>query len=77
VGGQDRRDQAVVQQVTRIGSRLARRRQPGHRPLQRIGPRALCRLGSGASLAGPVLGDIGQQGEDREPVRQTDRLLQR
>jgi len=68
VSRQDGRDQAVVQQVARIGRRLARRRQPGHGPLQRIGSRAFRGLGPRPALAGPVLGDIGQKREDREAV---------
>ena len=77
MGRQHRRDQGLGQQVARLLDRAPRRLQPGQRALGRVGPRPLGGLAAGPALARPVLGDIGQQGEDREPVRQPDRVVQR
>ena len=75
VGGQDRRDQGLVQQGAhrRLVDLLIGQPQQG--ALGRVGTRAGLGLVLGASAGGPVLGDVGEQGKEGETVRQTRRLI--
>ncbi len=77
VGGQDRRDQGVGQQVAHRRPVHPRRVQPLQRALGGVGAFASHGLFPRAALARPVLGDIGQQGEGGEAVGQADGLVQR
>ncbi|MNI55869.1 hypothetical protein D3C73_1108440 [compost metagenome] len=77
MGGQHRRNQGLGQQVAHGVQTDARPGQTLEHALGRVGPLAGLGLRLGAALACSVLGDIGQQGEGGETVRQTDGLIQR